>query len=101
MQRGAGLPGFFYQATEIEGPNQEKNMTRPGNTLALETTQGMVMTEMRPDLAPGHVAQAIRLAHGIATRNDPCSTFRKTKACCRSGLLRTAQSRYAALMELI
>ena len=27
------------------------------NTLILETTQGPVTIEMRPDLAPGHVAR--------------------------------------------
>ena len=27
------------------------------NTLVLETTQGNVTIEMRPDLAPGHVAR--------------------------------------------
>lgn len=30
-------------------------MAEPGNTLTLETTQGPVVIEMRPDLAPGHV----------------------------------------------
>jgi peptidylprolyl isomerase len=29
----------------------------PDNTLILETTQGPVLIEMRPDLAPGHVAR--------------------------------------------
>ena len=32
-------------------------MTDTENTLILETTQGPVTIEMRPDLAPGHVAQ--------------------------------------------
>ena len=31
------------------------------NTLILETTQGPVTIEMRPDLAPGHVAQITKL----------------------------------------
>ena len=31
------------------------------NTLTLETTQGNVKIEMRPDLAPGHVAQIKQL----------------------------------------
>jgi peptidylprolyl isomerase len=32
-------------------------MADPENTLKLETTQGDVVIEMRPDLAPGHVAR--------------------------------------------
>jgi peptidylprolyl isomerase len=32
-------------------------MADPENTLTLETTQGDVVIEMRPDLAPGHVAR--------------------------------------------
>ena len=34
----------------------------PENTLLLETSKGPVVIEMRPDLAPGHVAQIKRLA---------------------------------------
>lgn len=34
----------------------------PENTLILETTQGTVTIEMRPDLAPGHVARIKELA---------------------------------------
>jgi peptidylprolyl isomerase len=33
----------------------------PGNTLTLETTKGTVVIEMRPELAPGHVAHIKRL----------------------------------------
>ncbi len=33
----------------------------PGNTLTLETTQGPVVIQMRPDLAPGHVAHIKKL----------------------------------------
>src|ERR1044072_3415902 len=33
------------------------------NTLILETTQGPVKIEMRPDLAPGHVARIKELVH--------------------------------------
>ena len=33
------------------------------NTLILETTQGPVTIEMRPDLAPGHVARIKELVH--------------------------------------
>ena len=36
-------------------------MSIPGNTLTLETTKGPVVIEMRPDLAPGHVAHVKRL----------------------------------------
>ena len=32
-------------------------MAKPEDTLTLETTQGPVVIEMRPDLAPGHVAR--------------------------------------------
>ena len=32
-------------------------MASPENTLTLETTKGKVVIEMRPDLAPGHVAR--------------------------------------------
>ena len=32
-------------------------MAEPDNTLKLETTKGDVVIEMRPDLAPGHVAR--------------------------------------------
>lgn len=34
----------------------------PENTLLMSTTQGDVVIEMRPDLAPGHVEQIKRLA---------------------------------------
>ena len=34
----------------------------PENTLVLETTKGAVTIEMRPDLAPGHVARIKELA---------------------------------------
>ncbi len=36
-------------------------MPEAGNTLTLETTQGPVVIEMRPDLAPGHVAHIKKL----------------------------------------
>jgi len=32
-------------------------MAKPEDTMILETTQGKVVIEMRPDLAPGHVAR--------------------------------------------
>ena len=35
--------------------------SEPGNLLTLETTKGPVLIEMRPDLAPGHVAHIKRL----------------------------------------
>jgi len=34
----------------------------PENTLIIETTKGKVVIEMRPDLAPGHVAHIKKLA---------------------------------------
>jgi cyclophilin family peptidyl-prolyl cis-trans isomerase len=37
-------------------------MADPENTLILETTKGRVVIEMRPDLAPKHVAQIKKLA---------------------------------------
>jgi peptidylprolyl isomerase len=40
---------------------QEFRMPEAGNTLTLETTQGPVVIEMRPDLAPGHVAHIKKL----------------------------------------
>src|ERR1700721_2921503 len=36
-------------------------MSEAGNTLTLQTTKGPVVIEMRPDLAPGHVAHIKRL----------------------------------------
>ncbi len=36
-------------------------MAEAGNTLTLETTKGAVVIEMRPDLAPGHVAHIKKL----------------------------------------
>lgn len=36
-------------------------MAQTGNTLTLETTKGPVVIEMRPDLAPAHVAHIKRL----------------------------------------
>ena len=38
------------------------NIKDPKNTLILETTQGRVVIEMRPDLAPGHVDRIRMLA---------------------------------------
>jgi len=38
------------------------NIKDPENTLLLETSKGPVVIEMRPDLAPGHVAQIKALA---------------------------------------
>ena len=37
-------------------------MSDPENTLLLETTKGKVVIELRPDLAPGHVARVKELA---------------------------------------
>ncbi len=36
-------------------------MSNPQDTLVLETTKGKVVIEMRPDLAPGHVAHIKKL----------------------------------------
>jgi peptidylprolyl isomerase len=36
-------------------------MSEPGNTLTLETTQGPVVIEMNPAVAPGHVAHIKKL----------------------------------------
>jgi peptidylprolyl isomerase len=36
-------------------------MSDPENTLILETTKGKIVIEMRPDLAPGHVAHIKKL----------------------------------------
>ena len=37
-------------------------MTKPDDTLVIETTKGRVTVAMRPDLAPGHVARIKELA---------------------------------------
>ena len=37
-------------------------MADPENTLVLETTKGRSSIELRPDLAPGHVARIKELA---------------------------------------
>jgi peptidylprolyl isomerase len=36
-------------------------MSKPEDTLVLETTKGKVVIAMRPDLAPGHVAHIKKL----------------------------------------
>ena len=54
----AGRP--FAVSSEPANSTQtrrEKSMADTENTLILETTQGPVTIEMRPDLAPGHVAR--------------------------------------------
>jgi peptidylprolyl isomerase len=43
-------------------PSEDFGMPQTGNTLTLEITQGPVVIEMRPDLAPNHVAHIKRLA---------------------------------------
>src|SRR6185437_11007923 len=45
------------RTTEIQSFLQESDMAKPEDTLTLETTQGPVVIEMRPDLAPNHVAR--------------------------------------------
>ena len=46
---------------EGNAPAQEEAKIPESNTLTLETTQGPVVIEMRPDLAPNHVAHIKRL----------------------------------------
>ena len=48
-------------------------MAKPENTLILETTKGKVVIEMRPDLAPGHVARIKELVSRASTTAS-CST---------------------------
>jgi cyclophilin family peptidyl-prolyl cis-trans isomerase len=50
----------------MAGP-QEFGMPEAGNTLTLDTTQGQVVIEMRPDLAPAHVAHIKKLVAGSST----------------------------------
>ena len=63
----------------------DKNPADAENTLILETTQGPVTIELRPDLAPGHVAQisngsfptgskrmVYRLSISIGSRQKSC-----------------------------
>src|SRR6516165_2919329 len=55
-RRGPSLHGSVpHPETSIS--NGEKSMAVTENTLILETTQGPVTIEMRPDLAPNHVAR--------------------------------------------
>jgi len=53
-----GLTQFQQCSQAID---EEFNMAEPGNTLTLETTQGPVVIEMRPDLAPKHVEHIKKL----------------------------------------
>src|SRR5262249_50667273 len=50
-------PPIRGDVPQCETSNREKSMSATENTLILETTQGPVTIEMRPDLAPGHVAR--------------------------------------------
>jgi peptidylprolyl isomerase len=60
---GAGLPWPAHRLwqTPENSFGQEFSMPEAGNTLTLETTQGQVVIEMRPDLAPAHVAHIKKL----------------------------------------
>ena len=49
--------GHFQVPQTSTQTRREKSMADTENTLILETTQGAVTIEMRPDLAPGHVAR--------------------------------------------
>ena len=58
--RGRGRPsvrGPVPQSQTFPPTDREESMAVTENTLILETTQGPVTIEMRPDLAPGHVAR--------------------------------------------
>jgi peptidylprolyl isomerase len=59
----AGMARLF--ATAPANFDEELHMAEteiePGNTLTLETTQGPVVIQMRPDLAPNHVAHIKKL----------------------------------------
>ena len=50
----------------------------PGNTLTLETTQGPVVIEMRPDLAPNHVAHIKKLVARETSTTASCSIASST-----------------------
>src|SRR5512140_2901545 len=60
---GAPQVGYTRLAGDEPGHDQrrvkseESTMAKPEDTLTLETTKGNVTIEMRPDLAPGHVAR--------------------------------------------
>src|SRR5260370_29122934 len=49
--------GPFQNPQTSTQKRREESMAVTENTLILETTQGPVTIEMRPDLAPGHVAR--------------------------------------------
>src|SRR6202022_1362796 len=53
----AAVRGPIPQPKTSTPTRREENMADTENTLILETTQGPVTIEMRPDLAPGHVAR--------------------------------------------
>src|SRR5581483_9626411 len=49
--------GRASRSAFITGNRKELAMAKPEDTMILETTKGKVVIEMRPDLAPGHVAR--------------------------------------------
>ena len=55
--RRPAFRGPFQNPQTSTQTRREKSMADTENTLILETTQGPVTIEMRPDLAPGHVAR--------------------------------------------
>ncbi len=57
LQRCTPMPFTEGMAGAIAGRPFRVRMADTENTLILETTQGPVTIEMRPDLAPGHVAR--------------------------------------------
>jgi len=57
-----GLPQAPHRLWQgLRKPNEEQSMAEAGNTLTLDTTQGPVVIELRPDLAPAHVAHIKKL----------------------------------------
>src|ERR1019366_225832 len=53
--------GFASDKAGPEKSKREAGMAEAGNTLTLDTTQGPVIIELRPDLAPAHVAHIKKL----------------------------------------
>jgi peptidylprolyl isomerase len=57
----SGNPFRDQSDASLKAIDEENTMAEPGNTLTLETTQGPVVIEMRPDLAPKHVEHIKKL----------------------------------------
>ena len=54
--------GFAVRERDQQKDRQLADIKDPENTLLIETTKGPVVIEMRPDLAPNHVAHIKKLA---------------------------------------